>query len=244
MASRAAVAVEAKFSQMMRSGELISADALAYGSFKGVSGNDQCFSYRLSSRHAYSSHQAPAVLKTYNSDHYRIKHLLANKTSPLWISVFCAKLNGGNKKVIRTHMVRRVRTAITEALKKHGYDLSGRKVSNDIGRNKKNDDLVGTMIISTKEGSLTAEMDVLREQAEMAVATMIRKSGQELGSRQTNPYQNSKQQGNGINDMKRAQMGCRMRGGENGIPVKSPQKKPLKKNKVFGGMGNHKNEKK
>ncbi|KAJ8066814.1 hypothetical protein OCU04_004198 [Sclerotinia nivalis] len=235
MASRAVIAVEAKFSQMMRSGELISAEALAYGSFKGVAGNDQCFSYRLSPRHAYSSHQAPAVLKTYNPDHYRIKHLFANKTSPLWISIYCAKLNGGNKKVIRTHMVRRVRTAMTEALKRHGYDLSGRKVSNDVERNK-NGDLVGTMIISTKERSLTAKMDVLQEQAEMAVATMIRKSGQEFGSRQTNPYQNFNQQGKGANDTKRAQTGNRVRGGENGTTVNSPQKKPFKKNKVFGGM--------
>ncbi|CAD6445605.1 3038e6ac-5ea2-4f9e-9e0f-021d002637c6 [Sclerotinia trifoliorum] len=239
MASRAAIAVEAKFSQMMRSGELISADALAYGSLKGVAGSDQCFSYKLSPRHGYSFHQAPALLKSYNPDHYRIKYLLANKTSPLWISIYCAKLNGGNKKVIRTHMVRRVRTAMTEALKKHGYDLSGRKVSNDIGRNKKNEDLIGTMIISTKESSLTAKMDVLQEQAEMAVATMIRKSRQELGSRQTNPNQNFNQPGKGVNDMKRYQMGNMMRGGENGSTVKSPQKKPFKKNKVFGGLSIH-----
>ncbi|KAB8294768.1 hypothetical protein EYC80_006730 [Monilinia laxa] len=141
MASRAAIAVETKFSQLRRSGELISGDALPYGSLRGFQGNDQCFSYRLAPYHAFSVNASQAISKSYHPDHYHIKHSLINKTSPLWISVFCAKLNGGNKRVIRAHMIRRVRTAVTDALKAYGYDCSGKRISAGVGKVNKDEDL-------------------------------------------------------------------------------------------------------
>ncbi|EMR90840.1 putative brca1 c terminus domain-containing protein [Botrytis cinerea BcDW1] len=233
----AAVAVESKFSQLIRSGQLKSIDALAYGSFKGITGDDQCFSYKLSAFHAYGSHQAPAVSKTYNPDHYNIQHLLVNKPSPLWLSVFCAKVNGGNKKVIRTHMVRRIRTAIREALKNHDYDLSGKRISNSIGRGSKGEDLVGTMIISAKDKALTAKMDVLQDQAEMAVTALIRKFKLEREARHNSSNQNASKQNKGTPvEVKRVQMKNRAREKGGDTTVNSPKKKKNTKNKRVFAM--------
>ncbi|TGO23860.1 hypothetical protein BPAE_0119g00060 [Botrytis paeoniae] len=229
----AAIAVESKFSQLIRSGQLKSIDALAYGSFKGISGDDQCFSYKLSAHHAYGSHQAPAVSKTYNPDHYNIQHLLVNKPSPLWLSVFCAKVHGGNKKVIRTHMVRRIRTAIREALKNHDYDLSGKRISNRIERGSKGEDLVGTMIISAKDKALTAKMDVLQNQAEMAVTALIRKFKLEREARHNNSNQNPSKQTKGMPiEVKRVQMKNRAKEKDGGTTVNLPKKKKNTKNKI------------
>lgn len=244
MASRAAAAVEAKFSQLIRSGELVSSDALVYGAFKGISGDDHCFSYRLGPCHAYPSVQVPAISKSYNSDHYSTKHNLVQKSTPLWIYLYCAKANGGNKKVIRTHMVRRVRTAITEALKKHGYDLGGRRISAGLGRDSKGEGLVGTMIISTKERALTAKMDVLQNQADIAVGVLQRMCEQKSTSRQTNTYQSSNQQGKRPIEMGKNQtrnktweskMNATRSVGGNGTAVKVPRKKQHFKNAIFGG---------
>lgn len=226
----AAIAVESKFSQLIRSGELKSIDALAYGTLKGIPGDEHCFSYRLAAHHAYGSHQALAISKTHNPDHYNIKHLLVNKPSPLWLSVFCAKLHGGNKKVIRTHMMRRIRTAIKEALRKYDYDLSGKRISDGKG-----DDLVGTMIISAKDKALTAKMDILQDQADMAVAALIRKFKLEREARHYSSNHNFSKQARGTpSEVKRVQMKYKVTRKESGTTVTFPKRKK-EKNKVFGG---------
>ncbi|KAA8569076.1 hypothetical protein EYC84_000746 [Monilinia fructicola] len=124
-AAKAAIAVETKFSQLRLSGELKSADALPYGSLKGFQGSDHCFSYRLAPHHAYSINAGQAISKSYHPDNYHIKHALLNKTSPFMDLCFFVRSSMEEiKRVIRAHMIRRVRTAITDALKAHGYDCS------------------------------------------------------------------------------------------------------------------------
>ncbi|KAG4026693.1 hypothetical protein MFRU_037g00060 [Monilinia fructicola] len=211
-AAKAAIAVETKFSQLRLSGELKSADALPYGSLKGFQGSDHCFSYRLAPHHAYSINAGQAISKSYHPDNYHIKHALLNKTSPLWISVFCAKLNGGNKRVIRAHMIRRVRTAITDALKAHGYDCSGKRISAGVGNFNKDQDLFGTILLSAKEPALTTEMDVIRKQAAMAVKTLILMSKEKYENEQSNTHQSLHRPGMKFNQVKRIKLGDRRRG--------------------------------
>ncbi|KAI9641814.1 Chitin synthase, class 5 [Ciborinia camelliae] len=225
MASKAATGVTAKFSSMILSGEIVGPVALGYGSLKGIKGDDQCFSYKLAPVHAYTAQQAPAISKTHHPEHYHIQHLLTNKTSPLWVSIFCAKLNGGNKKVIRTYMVRRVRTAVIEALKKHGYDLSGRRIPAGVGKDNKDEEIFGTMLISTKEAAMTAKMDDIQEQAELAVSAMMRMSRYKNKSQDLNPSQITNRPGNGSNQTKRTPVGNRTRGSEESKTMNSPMMK-------------------
>ncbi|RAL59173.1 hypothetical protein DID88_006729 [Monilinia fructigena] len=70
-------------------------------------------------------------------------------------------------------MIRRVRTAVTDALKAYGYDCSGKRISAGVGKVNKDEDLFGTIVLSAKESALTTEMDVIRKQAGMAVKTLI-----------------------------------------------------------------------
>lgn len=105
-----------------------------------------------------------------------------------------------------------------------------------IGRGSKGEDLVGTMIISAKDKALTAKMDVLQDQAEMAVTALIRKFKLEREARHNSSNQNASKQNKGTPvEVKRVQMKNRAREKGGDTTVNSPKKKKNTKNKVFGG---------
>lgn len=234
MATRASIAVEAKFAELVSSRNLVPSSALSYGAMKGIKGCDQCFSYRAGPHHAYDLIKGTAISLPLHPEHYRMKHRMVNNTSSLWLSVICAKLNGGNKKVIRSHMVRRVRTAVTEALRKRGYDMSGKRLSTGAETGSWRGDLFGTMLISPKEMALTADFDVLRTQAELAVGTMV-----EMLSRK--PKANLTRQNvaipNNRPNIERFQMGNANRSEWGKAVDQQKRKHNFWRNKVFSGSG-------
>ncbi|KAM3075864.1 Chitin synthase, class 5 [Clarireedia jacksonii] len=132
------------------------------------------FTAHIAPYHAYNIFNKIAIDSAAHHQHHKVCYDLIRKTKhPLWFSVSTSKANGGNLKVVRSLIQRRIRAAFTSALLKHGCDIHGKKLPDVAKKNGDFRDIHGTIYAHSTEFALKMKMEDLEAQAESVVGQLI-----------------------------------------------------------------------
>ncbi|PQE24440.1 BRCA1 C Terminus domain-containing protein [Rutstroemia sp. NJR-2017a BBW] len=142
--------------------------------------NNSGFTAHISPHHAFDMSSRLAVDNTFHYQHYKVCcHLLRkSQERPLWFGVTTSKATGGNLRVVRSLISRRIRHAFVQALLKRGCDIHGKLLPDASKQNRENGDIRGTIYAHATEAALKMKMEDLEAQAHSVVGQLISKTEQ------------------------------------------------------------------
>jgi hypothetical protein len=133
---------------------------------KGVT----AFTMRYSKKHCHSVNSTRFLLIPYHPLHKNILRKYERRTDSLWWSFLTSVKISGTKKVVRTWLTRRMRTAFTSALKEKGYDNGGRLLEKKPGMQ----DLRGTASFVLAEPAIRTSVEDLKKQSLLVIDAIER----------------------------------------------------------------------
>ncbi|TAQ88936.1 hypothetical protein B7494_g2737 [Chlorociboria aeruginascens] len=137
----------------------------------GTKGGSSIVHARYTPGHAYLSDRI-AQLGT-ESVFHKTQLVYESRTEPLWWACSCSKNNGGNKKVVRSWIMRRLRVAFVESLKRIGYDKDGYPLEEAISEEVQ-EPLFATINMYAQESLAATKFTELQGEMDLLVKTIIR----------------------------------------------------------------------
>lgn len=129
------------------------------------------FDCRFSPGRSYPINSMRIVDDPRNPLYKQTKRRWLARTEPLWWNCLCQPRAGTSmtRRVIRSWLSRRLRQSFVESLRKHGFDVAGRRFpSGATGK-----EMYGTVQLTPRPSMMTASPEILQNQTDHAVRLLI-----------------------------------------------------------------------